>query len=579
MIKIENLSFSFPNKDLYENVNFTIENGQCCAFIGSSGCGKSTLADMIMDTERYVYDGKIEIEDCNIGFVSQFYDVNEHLSVFDYIAKDFLELQKNIDDICTEMETATDYEKLMEDYQVALDAFDAIDGVNYESNINKKLALADLLKYKDLSVLKISGGQFKLVQVIKQMLTRPHFIIMDEPDAFLDFENLNALKNLINSHKGTMLVITHNRYLLNHCFNKIIHLEGKQIQEFDGNFINYNYELLESKIETKELAFADKVEIERNEVLIDRLRETATFVDSSAHGRALKARVKVQERLVNRQIKDPFINIKVPNINLKARDVLEDEVVVKVENFDISFKDVLLENVNFEVKSTDKVAIIGENGTGKTTLLKAIVENKNPAITIADDVKFSYLSQVQKEAFGDSETIYDAFFDVGFKSYTDIEEYLEGFDFPKDKLDKPISLLSGGEKNILSLAKTAFEKSNLLILDEPTSHLDIYAQIALENSLKEYNGGIIMVSHDFYTISNVVDYLFIIRDKTIHKMTLRKFRKNIYARHFNKNYLELEQDKKLIESKIERALSRDNFDLSKESLGNLKEIIAKMEEI
>jgi len=275
MIKIENLSYSFPQKDLYHNISFTLEEGQHCAFIGTSGSGKTTLADILMDPEKYMFDGKLEIpSNCRIGYVSQFSQLNDakEITVSEYIGKEFMKLQNEITSICTEMETSSDIDTLLEKYQQTLDAFQAIDGDNFESNMNKQLSLADLEKLKNLPVSQLSGGEFKLIQVIKEMLTQPDLIIMDEPDVFLDFENLNSLKNLINSHKGTMLVITHNRYLLNHCFNKIIHLENKLLQEFDGRYIDYNFTLLQKKIELQELAAADTEEIQRNQNIINNLR-------------------------------------------------------------------------------------------------------------------------------------------------------------------------------------------------------------------------------------------------------------------------------------------------------------------
>jgi ATP-binding cassette subfamily F protein 3 len=297
MIKVENLSYSFPQKDLYNKISFTLEDGQRCAFIGTSGSGKSTLIDILMDPEKYMFDGEIEIDpNCRIGYVSQFYqqDKTKEITVFEYIGKEFIKLQNELTSICTEMETSSEIDSLLEKYQQALDAFDAIDGHDFESNINKKLNLANLSKHKDLMVSELSGGEFKLLQVIKEMLTSPDLIIMDEPDVFLDFENLNALKNLINSHKGIMLVITHNRYLLNHCFNKIIHLENMALQEFDGSYIDYNFSLLMRKIELQELAIADTEEIERNEILTDKLRFIATNNSEAARGKSLNARVKFQ---------------------------------------------------------------------------------------------------------------------------------------------------------------------------------------------------------------------------------------------------------------------------------------------
>ena len=579
MIKLDKLSYSFPQKDLYENISFTLEKGQHCAFIGTSGAGKSTLINIILDPERYMYDGVLEIDDhCRMGYVSQFSQLEktEEMTVFQYIGQDFIKLQKKLADICTQMETATELEALLEEYQETLDAYDAIGGDDFESNINKKLNLANLMKNKDLSMSEISGGEFKLVQVIKEMLNSPDVLIMDEPDVFLDFENLNALKDLINAHKGILLVITHNRYLLNYCFNKIIHLENKELQEFDGRYIDYNFFLLETKIELQELASADTDEIERNEILIDKLRDLATCQSEPSKGKSLKARVKIQERLEARRIKAPFVEMKQPAVNLVTENPVDEDMGIKVTDYTVSFDDMLLENVNFLMKSTDKVALIGGNGTGKTTLLREIYKNNNKTIAVNLRMKMAYLSQVQGEMLNESNTILDEFFDAGFQRNQDIIEYAGTYGFGEEIINQKISSLSGGEKNILQLAKVSASNANMLLLDEPTSHLDTYAQVALEKAIAEYNGGILMISHDFYTIVNSMDFVLMIEDKTIRKMSMRKFRQMIYASHFDKDYLEMEQKKKSIENRIAVALNNTDFILAKTLCEELKVLIEQL---
>ncbi|MGL6104898.1 ABC-F family ATP-binding cassette domain-containing protein [Romboutsia sp.] len=566
MIKVDNLSYSFPKKDLYNNISFTLEEGQHCAFIGASGSGKSTLIDIIMDPERYMFDGTLEMNtNFKIGYVSQFSqrDKTNETTVFEYIGEEFIKLQEKIASICTEMETSSDIETLLEKYQEALDAFDAIDGDDFESNINKKLNLANLNKHKDRMISELSGGEFKLIQVIKEMLNNPDLMIMDEPDVFLDFENLNALKNLINSHKKTMLIITHNRYLLNHCFNKIIHLENMELQEFDGRYIDYNFSLLQTKIELQELAIADDEEIERNEKLIGKLRERATYNAEASNGRALKARVKIQERLEERRIKAPFVEIKQPDIRLTTDNEIEETIALKVNDYGVAFDEMLLENVNFEIKSNDKVAIIGSNGMGKTTLMREIFKNNHDSIEINNDIEVAYLSQLQGEILNESNTILEEFFDAGFKNYTEIRSYISKFGFEEEIIEQKIESLSGGEKNILQLAKVCSKKANMLLLDEPTSHLDTYSQMALEKAVEDYNGAILMISHDYYFIVNCMDYVLIIEDKTIRKMNMRKFRKMIYASHFDKDYLEIEQKKKMVETKIALALIDSDFERAK----------------
>lgn len=578
MIKVNNLSYSFPQKNLYNKISFTIEDGQHCAFIGANGSGKSTLIDIIMDPENYMFDGQLEIDpDCRIGYVSQFSQLNTDTTrgttVFEYIGEKFIKLQSEITSICAEMETSSDIDILLEKYQQAIDAFNAIDGDDFESNINKKLSLANLIKHKDLMISELSGGEFKLIQVIKEMLNRPNLMIMDEPDVFLDFENLNSLKNLINSHKETILVITHNRYLLNHCFNKILHLENMELQEFDGRYIDYNFSLLQTKIELQELAIADDEEIQRNEILINKLRFIATNNSESSKGKSLKARVKIQERLEERRIKAPFVDIKQPDISLATDNKIEETIALKVNNYNLSFDEILLENVSFEIKSTDKVALIGPNGTGKTTLLREIFENKCDSIEINDDVEMAYLSQFQGEILDESNTILEEFFDAGFQTNQEIKSYVSNYGFDEKSINQKIGSLSGGEKNILQLAKISASKANLLLLDEPTSHLDTYSQIALEKAVENYNGAILMVSHDYYFITNCMDYVLIIEDKTLRKMSMRKFRKMIYASHFDKDYLEIEQKKKSLETEIAFALKNTDFELAKILAKKLEELI------
>lgn len=580
MIKVENMSYSYPQKDLYNNVSFTIEPGQHCAFIGGSGSGKSTLVDIIMNPDDVMYKGKLELElNERIGCVSQFSHVDERvpMTVYEYIAKDFVVLQKEIEAICTEMETSDEIETLLDQYQKAYDAFEALGGNGYENEINNRLNLAGLYQYRDLDVRKISGGEFKLVQVIKEMLTSPELIIMDEPDVFLDFDHLNALRKLLNSHKGTLLIITHNRYLLDHCFNKILHLENTEIREFDGMFVEYNFSLLKEKIDQQELAIADEEEIQRNDAMIDRLRDISSYNADKARGKSLKARVKIQERLMANRTHAPYVEIKRPEIDLSLNEESTDEnnedVMLQVEAYGVAFEETLLEDVNFTLKAGEKVALVGGNGTGKTTLMRDIVANNNESITWGDNVEMAYLSQVQSEVLDESSTIMAAFMDLGFETYDQAEAFLSEYGFTKDALNQPIATLSGGEKNILQIAMLSCSHGNLLLLDEPTSHLDTYSQMALEEAIANYKGTVLMISHDYYSIVNSMDYVLLIENKTIRRMKMKKFKRMIYADYFDKDYLATEEKKKALEAQIAVALKNMLFEEARRLSEELEEII------
>lgn len=576
MIKIEHLSYSFPQKDLFHDISFTLENGQHCALIGASGKGKSTLADMIMHPDNYLYDGMIALEsNVRIGYVDQYSHLNvkNDMSVYAYVSETFVQLQDKITSICTEMETASDLEPLLAQYQYAIDALEAIGGDDYESKINKELNLAGLGQHSDLMISCLSGGEFKLLQVIKEMLTGPSILIMDEPDAFLDFEHLNSLKDLINSYKGILLVITHNRYLLHHCFDKILHLENKELQEYEGNFVQYKFSLLQQKIELHELATADSLEIERNELIINRLRKIASNNADASRGKTLNARVSLQKRLEEKRIKTPFLEINKPDILFKTDSPIANECILSVSDYSVTFDDLLLEHVTFDLNGTDKIALIGPNGTGKTTLLKDIYQRQNDSIKLHHEAIPAFLSQFQDEMLDHANTILDEFYALGFQSNQEITSHIQKYGFSEQDLTQKINALSGGEKTMLQLAKIAASNANLLLLDEPSSHLDTYSQIALEEAITNFNGAVLMVSHDFYTIANCVDYVLMIEDKTIRKISIRKFRKMIYSKHFDKNYLELEEKKRSVETRTEMALKNNNIVLAKTLSEELEQLI------
>lgn len=587
MITVSNLSHGFSDRLLYENISFSIEEGQHIAFIGSNGTGKTTLVEMMIHPENYTYDGTIQKDaDCRIGYVTQFSkeDKNQSVSVYDFLAERFVRNQTETARLCEMMATADNLDAIFEEYQRYLDEFQAMDGDHFESNIRRQLKVAGLSDKEYLEISKLSGGEFKLIQVIKEILARPGLLIMDEPDVFLDFENLNGLTELINYYKGTILVITHNRYLLNHCFNKILHLEGRDIQSFDGNYLDYNLALLEQKVELSEQAQKDGEEIARNEKIVEKLRGSATTDSSASRGRALRARVSYLERLKERRIKAPFVQINKAGITLPKVEQPssgEENVLplLSIQDYSIAFDDVLLEHVSFDIKPGEKVAIVGPNGTGKTTLLREIVRQSHPSIRLSQDARIGFLSQLHGEILNEKNTIFEEFFELGFDTKEQIREYLASYCFEEEALNQQIGLLSGGEKNLLQLARLAKSDANLLLLDEPTSHLDTYAQVALENAIEQYRGAVLMVSHDFYVIANTADYVLFVEDKTIRKMRIRSFRKMIYDVHFDKTYLELEQKKKELESRIELAIQAYDFEKARELCEELEGYVERMNRI
>ena len=581
MINAEKLTFGFQSTYLFQNISFTLEENCHCALIGSNGTGKTTLTNLIREPDSYVFDGKLNLDDAGrIGYVSQFAirEGDQSVTVYDYLCQDFLALEQAISDVCLQMESADDMDALMERYQELLDESDAVDADNYEVNIRKQLKLAELEDKASLELEKLSGGELKLVQIIRQMLRRPGLLIMDEPDVFLDFENLNGLRDLINAYKGTLLVVTHSRYLLAHCFDKIWHLENGDLQEFDGSFTEYSYSRLQKKIDIKLASLEDEDEIQRISELVERLREDATEVIDPQIGRTLKGKVSYLNRLLSRQIKAPFVEIRQPDIQLPQVEPPEEAVeLLRLNNYSLSFEEKLLEDVSFAVHSGEKVALVGANGTGKTSMLRQIWQNRHPAIHFSEAASPAFFSQLHAEILSEQNTIYEEFFSLGFETREQVEVHLQKYCFDPDSLGRRVGHLSGGEKNLLQLAKLAAGHANLLLLYEPSSHLDTFAQMALEDAIAAYQGAVLMVSHDFYTIVNCADTILFVENSSIRPMSARAFRKMIYKKHFNKDYLELELQKKDLEARIARSLETGDCVEAQRLCDKLAAIVEQMQ--
>lgn len=493
MIQVEKLSYGFPDKDLYKDISFTLTAGQHCALIGSNGCGKSTLVDLLMHPDKYWFDGKVLLDEgCRIGYASQFSvrDKVQDCSVFDYLAERFTTLSAQISAACDAMAAPdldeAELDRLFASYQALLDQSEAMDAEHYESAIRKQLRAAGMRELEHTRLADVSGGEYKLLQIMREMLLAPNLLVLDEPDVFLDFENLNGLCRLINGYPGTLLAVTHNRYLLQHCFNKILHLENTDLQEFDGTYGAYRCALLREKLVLRLQHIEEQAEIARTEQMVESLRKRATLMVNPTIGQAVNAKQSQLERLLERQIKAPFIEVREPLITL-------------------------------------------------------------PEVT------------VDGSAASEDRTVSAVLADAGLQSRQEMRDCLAAYTLPEGALQQKVSQLSGGEQNLLQLAVLARSGAKLLLLDEPTSHLDLYAQAALARAVKAYRGTILMVTHDFYLAANCADYILLIEDHTVRRIRSRNFRKMVYDRYFDSTYLEIDRKKQELETAISAAFQRDDL--------------------
>ncbi|MCQ2554737.1 MAG: ATP-binding cassette domain-containing protein [Clostridia bacterium] len=527
MIKFENVSFGFPDKDLYNDISFEIEDGDHAVLIGSNGTGKSTLIDLLLHEERYTYDGKITLSDTGrIGYVPQFVKhEKEDTTVFDFLKKPFTEIQKKQDELCLLMAKGENLDKLYEEYQKSLDEMDSVDGYNADTNILKMLSLSGIEKIKDLELSKISGGEFKLVSIIGNMLLKPHLLIMDEPDVFLDFENIIGLTKLINEYKGTVLTVTHSRLLLSQCFNRILHIENTKLQEFPGTFAEYNDFLLDTKVEMYASAVSFDEFIEIQETLIEKIRKKTELNPDPKKGRQLKARVTYLRKLKDMRGEDPFLDNGNYRFSFTPYEPDRDDVIIDVKDYALSYDGLILSDVGFTVKEGEHVALVGSNGTGKSSLLR--------------DIYDMYVKQHGEESIGYFRQIYES----------DTSENM-----------------SGGELNIKRLKELSGRDLKVLLLDEPTSHLGTYAQLALEKALREYKGTVIFVSHDFFTITGIADRILLLEDSTLRETSARQYRKSIYRKYFESDIFEAERKRTEREIRVINLLKHGKYVEAKEEL-------------
>ena len=306
--------------------------------------------------------------------------------------------------------------------------------------------------------------------------------------------------------------------------------------------------------------------------MVDALRIRATIVANPTLGNAVNAKQTQLDRLLARQIKEPFIELREPLIEFKPVEAKDDYTVLSITDYSVSFDDVLLENISFELKSGEKVAIVGPNGTGKTTLIKDILKNNHPSIKIDENINYACLSQLTDENIDETKTVFEVMENLGFETKESISRYLEKFCLEGDALKQKVGQLSGGEKNLLKIAMIANANAELLILDEPTSHLDIYVQMAVEKAISEYKGAVLMISHDFYLIANCADHVLLVEDKTLKRMRTRTFRKMVYDKYFNKEYLEVDKKKQELEAKITLAFKMNELMKVEKLCNQLEEI-------
>ena len=508
--KISNGSVTLGANTILEDINFYVKDNDKIGIVGRNGCGKTTLLKAITN-EYTLSDGydDLKIESSNdfkIGYVKQNITDNLNMKMIDYIKEsysDILEIENKLNSL--EQKLSSSYsEQILNKYNDLQNEYIYKGGNTYKKEYEialKRFEFTDIDKEKLLN--EFSGGQLTKLSLIRLLLSKPDLLILDEPTNHLDINSIEWLENYLKNYKKSIILVSHDRMFLDNICNVIYDIEYGELKRYVGNyslFVKQKEQDYEKQL--KDYEYQQK-EIKRLQYIADRFRYKPT------KAKLAMSKLKQIEKMVKID-KPNKSNTKTFKINLKTEENSYRDVL-KVKNLSIGY-DKELCKLSFNLERQDKLGIIGENGIGKSTLIKTLTGLIPPLsgkYIYGDRVSIGYFSQ-NFENLDNNNTVYEEI-DKTYPSMTpnEIRTLLGSFEFTGEDVFKKINDLSGGEKVKLSLCKILNNKPNLLILDEPTNHLDIISKDTIEKILTNYNGTIIMVSHDRYLINNVCNKLLV----------------------------------------------------------------------
>lgn len=504
ILACHNISKSFGEQTIVHEGSFHIEEHEKAALVGINGAGKSTIMKMIMGELPLDGGNVVLAKGKTIGYLAQHQDLSHGNSIYEEVKSakaDVIALETQIRQIEEELSSlsGTALEERLNTYHRLTAAFERADGYTYKSEIAgvlKGLGFAEEEFTKCVD--DLSGGQKTRVSLGKLLLTKPDILLLDEPTNHLDMSSISWLETYLLNYSGAVLIVSHDRYFLNRVVSKVIEIEQGHIMTYVGNYTAYAQKKQQLRDARLKEYLNQQREIKHQEAVIEKLK---SFNREKSIRRA-ESREKMLNKIVPLE-KPVELNTDI-HLHLEPSCVSGNDVL-KVEGLCKAFPpQILFQNVDFEIKRGEHVAIIGDNGTGKTTLLK-ILNQVLPAdsgtFTLGTNVKIGYYDQ-EHHVLNMDKTIFDEISDdYPTLTGTRIRNILAAFLFTGDDVFKLIRDLSGGERGRVSLAKLMLSEANFLILDEPTNHLDITSKEILENALNDYTGTVLYVSHDRYFIN------------------------------------------------------------------------------
>src|SRR5690554_6695117 len=519
MLNIHNLTVSFSGENLFEGITFRLNAGDRVGLIGKNGAGKSTMLK-VLSGEIAPDGGSIATEkNLRIGFLKQDLDFESGKTVLEESYQAFTEIksiESQLDKINNELATRTDYESesyndLIEKLSELTHQYDILGGYNYQGQAEKVLlGLGFKPEDFDRYTETFSGGWRMRIELAKLLLQNNDVLLLDEPTNHLDIESILWLEGFLNNFPGAVVLVSHDKTFLDNVTNRTIEISLGKIYDYNKPYSQYL--VLREEVRTNQLA-AQKNQakmIEDTEKLINKFRAKA---NKASMAQSLIKKLDKIERIEVDEEDNAVMNISFPI------SVNPGKVVLEIENFTKAFDDkIILQNLNLNIERGDKVAFVGQNGEGKSTLIKGILNEFDYQGTIkpGHNVQIGYFAQNQADYLDGEKTIVDTMIDAADDSNrAKVRDMLGAFLFRGDDVEKKVKVLSGGERNRLALCLMLLKPINVLLMDEPTNHLDIASKNVLKQALKKFEGTLVIVSHDRDFLEGLTDKVYEFKNQTI----------------------------------------------------------------
>lgn len=517
VLSCNNLNKSFGIDSILENINFTVNEGDKIGVIGVNGTGKTTLFKIISGVYGYDSGDIYTSKDCEIGYLEQNTNFQSNNTIFEEVLevfKDLIDMEKYLRELELKIaeestkENSPILEKIMDEYSSKLENFASLNGYGYKSEakgILKGLGFNDEDMDKPIGIL--SGGEKTRVLLGKLLLKKPTLLLLDEPTNHLDSEAIEWLEVFLKQYKGTFILISHDRYFLDQSVNRIFEIHNKKLKSYNGNYSKFiELSKVEKELELKKFEEQQK-DIKKQEESIERLKAFGR----EKHLKRARSKEKALDKIDILDKPEAYrkrAKIQFNPSSTSGNDVLQVRDVSMGYGNRILFKD-----LNIDIYRGEKVALIGANGIGKSTLFKIITDEITPlsgTVKLGTNVNVSYFHQEQKTLNLDNTIIDEIWEDNKSLTQTLLRSMLGAFLFEDEEVFKKISTLSGGERARVAILKLILSNANFLLLDEPTNHLDIDSKEVLEEALSNYTGTIFTISHDRYFLNTVVDKILVL---------------------------------------------------------------------